>query len=228
MQAIHAHISTKQEEIAKHPFLTGLQPERELERALWFAPHTAFWAMGFQDVLRLNAATVEDPELRRIVHRHQREDAGHDRWYLEDLAAIGRRNVDLAWLFGEECRATREATFAIAAECARAENDVLRLVLVLALEGAGHVMFGKVTTVLRDAGHQDRLRYFASSHLDVELAHDVFATEVQRYIDAIALSDSQRVAAFALIDRVFAAFTLMADGFVRVREAALKRGERTT
>lgn len=220
MHSIQEHIAQRQGVIAKHPFLTELQPDASLERALWFAPLTAFWAMSFQDVLRMNAERVHDPELQRIIHRHRVEDAGHDAWYLEDLAAIGERDVDLAWLYGDECRPTREATYAIAAEVFRVDDDVQRVVLLLALEGAGHMLFGGVDEVLTQHGHSQRLRYFARSHLDVEMGHDLFEAEVQEHVKRLAISDATRASSKALVDRVFAAFTLLADGLVAARPAA--------
>jgi len=220
MQSIQEHIAHKQAEIAKHPFLTELRPDASLERALWFAPLTAFWAMGFQDVIRMNSDRVEDPNLQRIIRQHRVEDAGHDAWYLEDLEAMGRRNVDLAWLYGDDCRATREATYAIAGEVFRVEDDVQRVVLLLALEGAGHMLFGGVDKVLQEHGHSQRLRYFARSHLDVEMGHDLFEEEVQEHVKRLQISDAMRASSKALVDRVFAAFTLLADGLVAGRPGA--------
>ncbi len=220
MQVIREHISRKQAEIAKHPFLTELRPDPSLERALWFAPLTAFWAMGFQDVIRMNSERVEHPDLQRIIRQHRIEDAGHDAWYLDDLGAIGKRDVDIAWLYGDDCRPTREATYAIAAEVFRVENDVQRVVLLLALEGAGHMLFGGVDEVLREYGHAHRLRYFATSHLDVEKGHDLFEDEVQEHMNRLEISDAMRATSKALVDRVFAAFTLLADGLVAGRPTA--------
>jgi hypothetical protein len=218
MQSIQEHIQRKQAEIAKHRFLTELRTEPSLPRALWFAPLTAFWAMGFQDVIRMNAERVKDPELAKIISQHQLEDAGHDKWYLQDLKAIDRRDIDLQWLYGDECRPTREATYAIAAEVFRAEdNDVLRVVLLLALEGGGHVLFGGVTKVLHEAGHSPRLRYFARSHLEVEVGHDLFDEQVQRRVRELSISNEIRAQGIALVDRVFAAFTVLADGLVAGR-----------
>jgi hypothetical protein len=217
MQAIQEHIARKQVEIGRHRFLTELRAEASLETALWFAPLTAFWAMGFQDVIRMNAAKVVDPELAKIIHQHRREDAGHDNWYLHDLKAMGRRDIDLQWLFGEECRLTREATYAIAAEVVRADNDILRVVLLLALEGGGHVLFGGVTKVLHEAGHSARLRYFARSHLEVEVGHDLFDEQVQKRVRELSISDEIRAEGIALVDRVFGAFTILADGLVAGR-----------
>lgn len=220
MKAIQDHIARKQLEIAKHPFLTELRPHPSLEQMLWFAPLSAFWVMSFQDVLRLNTERVEDAELKRIIGRHMAEDMGHDRWLLDDLETIGRRDIDLGWLYGKECKKTREATYAIAAEVFRAADDVQRMVLPLALEGAGHVMFGTVTKVLQEAGVADRLRYFAPSHLDVEKGHDLFGDEIQQRVQQISLNEERRAASIAIVDRVFAAFHLLADGLVAGRPPA--------
>lgn len=215
MQSIQDYISRKQSEISAHPFLTRLHPEPALERALWFAPLSAFWAMGFQDVIRLNVDRAKDPELRGLLQRHRGEDTGHEKWFLEDLKLMGCPDLGLARLYGPECMLIRDATYALAGEVFHFPDDRLRVVFLLAIEGAGHVFFEKVARNLRQSGCASGLRYFAQSHLDVELAHDLFEQEVQQQMRDIAMPPDLHGEAIALVDRVFAAFSLMADGLVQ-------------
>src|SRR5690349_495228 len=48
----------------------------------------AFFVMSFQDMLRLNAASMSDPELARIAKGQRHDDAGHDVWFVNDLLQL--------------------------------------------------------------------------------------------------------------------------------------------
>lgn len=217
MQPVQQYVEEKQRALSKHQFLSLLEPHPDMQRALWFAPYVAFWVMSFQDVIRLNAARVEDANLASIVDAHRKDDSGHDAWYLADLQALGCRNIDLAWLYDEPCRPIREASFAITAEVFRASDDYVRLALLLALEGAAHTLFGGVNAILRQAGHAKSLQYFGDGHLQIETGHELFADEVQQQMRGFDLSDAVLSECKALVDRVFAAFAQVADGLVAVK-----------
>ena len=45
---------------------------------------------------RLEVCT-RDREIRRIVRHHRAEDAGHDRWFLDDLASLKLSPPDVSW-----------------------------------------------------------------------------------------------------------------------------------
>ena len=49
------------------------------------------------------------------------------------------------------------------------------------------------------------------------MGHDLFEEEVQEHVKRLQISDAMRASSKALIDRVFAAFTLLADGLVAGR-----------
>jgi len=215
---VRKHIEHKQQELREHPFVRSQQARGSLTEALWFAPQTAFWAMGFQDVIRINAERVTDSKLRRIVEHHRAEDAGHQIWYMHDLKAMGRSNIDIAWLFGDACKHTREATYAIMAEVLRDCADIDRVVLLLALEGAGHVLFGAVSDAIHKAGYSAELRYFSKSHLAVEVNHDLFEQDVRTDIDGVTLTPEQHDSATRLVTRVFDAVSTMVDGMMQPPE----------
>jgi hypothetical protein len=179
--------------------------------ALSFAPDLTFWVMAFQDILRLNATLTRDPQMRKIVRHHRAEDAGHDRWFLDDLAAMQIPAPDVRWLFGERHSPTRDAAYALVSEVYRATDDRLRLVLVKTLESAGHVFFGRVAAFVERVGLSKVLKYFSFSHLEVEKNHQVFEEEISRIVSGIRLPPKLRTEAKQLVDRCYVAFGTMFD-----------------
>jgi hypothetical protein len=167
--------------------------------------------MAFQDILRLNASLTQDPQLRKIVRHHMAEDAGHDRWFLDDLAALQIPVPDVRWLFSRRHSPTRDAAYALLSEVHRATDDRLRLVLIKTLESAGHVFFGKVAATVDQLGWSKALKYFSFSHLEVEKNHQVFEEEIARVVSGIRLQPKVRNEAKQLVDRCYAAFTTMFD-----------------
>src|SRR6478736_10234254 len=128
MKLVDAYDAKKQAEFANHAFFS----EKRMGSGLWgvlsFAPDLTFWVMAFQDILRLNASLTQDPQLRKIVRHHMAEDAGHERWFLDDLAALQIPVPDVRWLFSRRHSPTRDAAYALLSEVHRATDDRLRLV----------------------------------------------------------------------------------------------------
>jgi hypothetical protein len=191
---------------------------------LSFAPDLTFWVMAFQDILRLNATLTRDPQIRRIVRHHRAEDAGHERWFLDDLAAMQIPVPDVRWLFGERHASTRDAAYALVSEVYRATDDRLRLVLVKTLESAGHVFFGRIAAIVERAGLGKTLKYFSFSHLEVEKNHQVFEDEIARIVSGIKLPAPVRTKAKQLVDRCYAAFGTMFDALCAVDFRRLPEG----
>jgi hypothetical protein len=211
MKFVEAHIAKRQAEFTTHEFFSEKRLGTGSGSVLSFAPDLTFWVMAFQDVLRLNAALTKEPTIRKIVRHHRAEDAGHDRWFLDDLAAMQMPAPDVRWLFGERHRATRDATYALVSECYRTTDDRMRLVLVQTLESAGHIFFGKVAEAVEKAGWTKLLKYFSFSHLEVEKSHEVFEAEIAKTISGIRFDSKARAEAKQLVDRCYAAFTTMFD-----------------
>jgi hypothetical protein len=213
MKLVERHVAKRQTEFGNHPFFAdsrfGFQPPDSLS----FAPDITFWVMTFQDILRLNAALTQDPQIRRIVRHHRAEDAGHQLWFLEDLAAMKLGEPDVRSLFGKRQTPTRDAAYALMSEVFRADDDRLRLVLVKTLESAGHIFFGRVSAIVERAGWTKTLKYFSFSHLEVEKNHQVFEEEISRIVSAIRLPADVRAEAKQVVDRCYAAFSAMFDAF---------------
>lgn len=212
MHDIQPHLSEKQRELERHPFFAQLSRGEAFHHNVAFVSNLSFWAMAFQDVLRLTAEKVEDPHLQRVARRHRAEDAGHDEWFLSDLMNLEGRLPDLRVLFGPAHRATRDATYALVSEVFRARGDVERIVLVLALEAAGHVFFEAVAGSLERTGEAAGLRYFSRPHLTVEYEHALFDESLESLLSGIELSEDGLESARALVDRVFDAFSTMFHG----------------
>jgi hypothetical protein len=214
MKAVLQHINDRQTRFAQHPFFEEFRQEKPLEQALAFAPRLAFWVMSFQDVLRLNAQRVQDPELSQLMLRHRAEERGHDEWFFEDIALLLGRPLTLPELWSRAHERTRDVSNALIAEVLRSMDDRLRVVLVLALEATSHVFFTRAARLARAAGGQSRvkLKYFSDHHMDAEEQHEVFEEQMEAYLRAIELTPALREEATALVDRVFAAFDAMFDG----------------
>jgi hypothetical protein len=212
MKAVLQHISVRQSRFAEHPCFGALRQDLPLEQVLAFAPRLAFWVMSFQDVLRLNAQRVKDPELTMLMLRHRSEERGHDDWFFEDLAALQGRPLSLTDIWSRGHEATRDASFALISEVLRPMDDRLRVVFVLALESTSHAFFSRTSSLPQKLSSGKRLKYFSSHHMEAEEQHEVFEEQMEAMLLAMELTPELRAEAIALVDRVYEAFHAMFDG----------------
>jgi hypothetical protein len=212
MKFVLEHITALQEDFARHPFFEDLKLDRPVEQLMAFAPKLAFWVMTFQDVLRLNAHFIIDPELKRLAVQHRSEEVGHDRWFFEDIQEITGKPLSVGALFGRAHTSTRDATYALISEVYRPMDDRLRIALVLTMEATSHVFFARTAMFASSRGCSERLRYFSDFHVQVEMQHEVFEEEMERRLRAIELPEELRTQAYALVERAYAAFDLMLHG----------------
>lgn len=218
MKVVREHIGANLEELVAHPFFTEMKPHPELARALAFAEVLAPWVMTFQDLTRINASRAEDPEIRRTLEQHAREDRGHQEWFLEDLDLIfGERVRDVRWLYAPELDVTREESLAIASEVFHIDDDRLRVIFVEALEAAAGAFVERVYRQSRESGDRGVLKYFGQIHAEAESGHEMFEDESR---DEEVLPEEIRAQALPLVARIFGAFSRMADvAHARMREA---------
>lgn len=221
MKTLQTYIDSKQYEFMNHPFFAVLENLESLEEISYFVPELTFWAMTFQDILRINEERVTDPYLKKVARHHRLEDAGHEKWFLHDkkyMGAIGSDKCcdhdDVAWLYSRESRVTRDAAYSIMSEVYKTDNEILNIALLLTLESTGHVFFEKVVKQVRKAGEDANLKYFSSSHLSVELAHAVFEEEMERKLNEWPIPVDVRRDALKMIDRCYDAFNKMFDGLI--------------
>jgi len=204
-----------------HPFYEVLSHLDSLEEISYFVPELTFWAMTFQDILRLNEERVSDPYLKKVARHHRLEDAGHEKWFLHDKKYMGSLGTDqscskddVAWLYSKESQLTRDAAYAIMSEIYKTDNEILNIALLLTLESTGHVFFEKVVKQVKKAGEDENLKYFSSNHLDVELAHALFEGEMERKLFERQVPANVRRDALKMIDRCYDAFNKMFDGLI--------------
>lgn len=222
MRTIQNYIDSKQQEFMNHPFFNLLEDLNSLEEIGYFVPELTFWAMTFQDILRINEYRITlDPYLKKVARHHRLEDAGHQMWFNEDRKYMGAASTDksclsddVVWLYSKETQLTRDAAYAIMSEIYKADEEILNVILLLTLESSGHVFFEKVVKQVQKVGEDDNLKYFSSHHLEVELAHAVFEEEMEKGLFSRELPVHTRRQALKMIDRCYDAFNRMFDGLV--------------
>ncbi len=167
--------------------------------------------MVFQDVLQINTRLIDDPLLAKIARHHLAEDSGHDRWFLNDLLAIDGKHPSVSELFSKNHKAIRYASYQLMSEIHREQTDKERIVLLLALESAGHVFFERIVDFFEKHKIYNSLKYFSRFHLDAEKSHEMFERELEETLAAIELPVSLRHKCIALVDRCYAAFVTIFD-----------------
>ncbi|KTD62817.1 hypothetical protein [Legionella shakespearei] len=221
MKTVQLYIDSKQNEFMNHPFFNLLEGLNTLEEISYFVPELTFWAMTFQDILRINEERVTDPYLKKVARHHRMEDAGHEKWFLSDKKYMSEisgdescARDDVAWLYSKDSQLVRDAAYAIMSEIYKLDEEILNVALLLTLESSGHVFFEKVVQQVKKTGQDKNLKYFSSSHLEVEMAHALFEEEMERKIFERKLSISSRRKALQMIDRCYDAFNKMFDGLI--------------
>lgn len=232
MKIIQTYIDSKQNEFMNHPFFSLLEELNSIEEISYFVPELTFWAMTFQDILRINEERVKDPYLKKVARHHRLEDAGHEKWFLSDKKYMSElcdnkacERDDVAWLYSKDSQLVRDAAYAIMSEIYKLEDEILNVALLLTLESSGHVFFEKVVNQVKKTGQDKNLKYFSSSHLEVEMAHALFEEEMEKKIFARTLSISTRREALKMIDRCYDAFSKMFDGLILVCNKRLEQAK---
>ena len=204
MLIINEYLAGKQKAFKSHQFFRTLEKQDEFFKTMAFTPNLTFWVMTFQDILRLIPKQITKKELRRIATHHKMEDAGHDKWFLQDISYL-RKGVDynVEWLYSPENQNIRDFTYNIVAEAIKPSSDHLKVLLILLLESTGHVFFEHIANFAKRKGHDSDLKYFSSHHLEVELNHSVFEGKLEEELFSIELTAKERAEAVELIDRLY-------------------------
>lgn len=221
MKTVEAYIDSKQQEFMSHPFFEVLTDMHTLKEISYFVPELTFWAMTFQDILRINEERVQDPYLKKIARHHRLEDSGHEQWFLQDKQYMAGFSKDepvnqdsVSWLYSKEMQLTRDCAYAILSEVYKTGDEILNVILLLTLESTGHVFFEKVANQVKKTGEDKNLKYFSSTHLEVELAHAIFEEEMEKSLFSRKLPMNTKREALQLIDRCYDAFNKMFDGLL--------------
>lgn len=195
-------IRERQSRLAEAPFLRALESSDSLEEMRAFAPQLYFYVFAFQDMLRLSHERFTDPAMREIAGRHRAEDAGHQEWFTNDAQALGFTR-DVAWVFGDEHRPTRDFSYEVIAQILGTTDDRIRLLFPLMLEAAGALFFSRIVNLVGRSGYDGQLQYFARSHQEVEANHEMFTETSDRELDDIAFDARTFATALDVIHRCF-------------------------
>jgi hypothetical protein len=215
MRLIEQHIARRQETWRTNTFFALLERQTDTAMLSDFARRLTFWPLVFQDVLRALAECVRETGLAAIARHHAAEDRDHDLWFLHDLAALGVRIPDANELFRADHEPARRAAYAIMAEAAKARSAAERIIVLLALESTGHVFFTATARCVERCGSRG-LKYFSEDHLRVEQGHALFEERANALLRGIALADTERAQAMAVVDACFDAIETM---FARILAA---------
>jgi len=210
MKRVEAQIARRSKMFDRHAIFQRFGSTGPLGDAITFFPQITFFVMAFQDVLRINEMAVTDPKLRLIAQHHREEDAGHEGWFLHDTEAFGVKPA-VEWAFGSEHATTRDTGYRLVSASLSATYDASRIALVLALEATGESIFSRMPGYLERAGNTAHLKYFAKSHHEVELAHEIHNGGIREILTSIELDDDQLAEAFKVVDITFDAMTSMLD-----------------
>jgi hypothetical protein len=199
-----------------NPLITWLSDESvpDRDRLMRWLPFAAPWVFGFMDLngtlLRYPAEEARQDPYKRAINAHLDEDANHWVYYIQDLRALG---LDaslpfpevLQFLWGDETRSQRMATYELTALAASATEPLLRYCLILALEALAHLVFETLRHVSEPFGRETglTLTYIAEEHADLEPGHltrqfDSAEAEMQ----AEVLDESTRRRALDIVRRV--------------------------
>jgi hypothetical protein len=206
MQLLKGVIAAHQRELKNHLFFELLAASDSIAPIAAMARSCAWWPMVFQDLLRLNLRPLRGTWFERFADHHRREDAGHERWYLDDLRSLGVEPPGLDELFGKAFEPIREACYELMSEVLREQSSPRRVALLLAIEAAGHVFFEEISAAVDRICPDLPLRYFARSHLLVEKDHDLFTEATNKQLNRLVLSDDDRAEAEESVARICRTF----------------------
>ncbi|TFI51804.1 hypothetical protein BLD44_024035 [Mastigocladus laminosus UU774] len=212
MKKIYDYLEQKQSEFKKHSFYNQLFEHKYSNGIACFAPKMTFWVMAFQDMLQLNLKQITHPLFFQIARFHQVEDAGHEKWFLNDLSKLGKQEPSLRNLYSQAHAPVRYASYTLVSEVFRSNNDFERIALLFSVESAAQVFFEQIARYSSiPINGFSTLEYFSGNHLEAEESHESFNQEVKAQLDNIQLTSKQEKEIVELIDRVYVSFTIILD-----------------
>jgi DMATS type aromatic prenyltransferase len=172
MGDIRDGIEQAQARYAAHAFFRCMERGGTRAEIREVAGRLAFFIMCFQDMERIACEGSSDPLVAIALREHRREDLGHERWYLADLARLDLTH-DVSDVFQPAHAAIRDVSYALVSLLLQARHDVTRVAIVLALEGAGHEFFGRFVPMVQRSEVGPSLVFFGGVHQQAEAAHGV-------------------------------------------------------
>jgi hypothetical protein len=169
--------------------------------------------LAFSDLNRfvLRVEDSSDP-CQLLINEHTREDDHHWPWYLEDFAKLGfDRSASVTHTLRTYMKDEAQQNRMLGVRLAQLLYDTTpkeKLVVVEAIEETGNVLFGltaKIAARIQAEGGPE-LRYLGQFHFSRETGHTMHGAD-HRVLEAIALTEVERVHCLDLAFRVFDMFT---------------------
>ncbi|MEI9948967.1 MAG: hypothetical protein WDO74_08280 [Pseudomonadota bacterium] len=207
---VEALIASRRDEfIIGHEFMRRLEGDASLEALRRLLPRLAFFTFAFQDMLKFSRERSSDPVLLPMFCSLEEGDRGHDRWYVQDLDDVGI-HLTAHEIFRAEHEVGRRVAYGLLALIEAAVSDYERLSLLLTLEAAAREFFVRVPGFAARAGLAHELRYFGTTHLAAEEAHDVFSADAQLTLNTIVVPAQHTRRVLDTVEKTFALMVQLA------------------
>lgn len=210
IEDIKGVIEERQKGLESKTLLNVLSRSSKIEDLKTIVPHFHFFVLAFQDMLRLTHGLICDPLLKEVAQSLAQEDAGHEQWYLFDVKQLGCVR-DVRWLFGTDHQPVRDVVYQLINELLSAKDDRVRIIFPLVLEATGAVFFKHIVALVQSLGYDQSLRYFASSHQEIEENHVIYSEGGQGAFDDIEFDANAYQEVIGLVNRCFDSFEHFAD-----------------
>jgi hypothetical protein len=216
MKSVLDFIEEQKQEFAQLPFFQfmrdeSIDPRQRLSWAPWIAP----FVMSFGDlnkyIFRQEPST---DRIQNLINIHTYEDDHHWLWFLEDLEKLGfnpslKYSDTLRILWSKQNEKSRLICNELGLLYKLQTDMHLRLVIIEAIEAAGHVNFFLVSEVSKQLQPITKVnyRYFGPSHFALETGHSTGTENIEDFIVSLELTEKVRQQAFGLVEQVFKLFT---------------------
>jgi hypothetical protein len=172
-----------------------------------------------QELLKKVDGEMKELKLRKVARFYRAQQAGQDKWFLNDVMKV---EGALVAMVGPRHAAAQAAVAVAMEEAMAAGSDGERLAVVQALEAANYLVVEAVANYLERMGVAGGLEYFSWTHLEAMGEHEVLKKQIDAIVAGIEMSDAERAAACARVDRIFAAFRTLLDSCDAVCAAAAR------
>lgn len=220
MEAVLQAIARERAAIDAHPFYAWMADERvPLERRFVFSPLFANFILGFRDMNRWFLRYPEPADAyEAAINAHTEEDETHSALFLEDWQELGL-DAHLAWGIEDtmawyytapETEIFRRYAMRLTQMAVETPDPLVRFGMMEAIETCGHVFFGHTAPLAAELARRTgaSLRYYGPFHLARETGALIDADDL---FDSVVLTPAQREQAVALVEEVFAMFTVKND-----------------
>jgi hypothetical protein len=214
MKAVMRELAQAKRHYSRLPLFEFLRTESIAPRdRLAFYPCMAPFILAFSDLNRfvLRDEESKDP-LQVLINEHTHEDDHHWPWYLEDFTKLGfDRAANVTQTLRSTMKDDAKTNRMLGSRLAQllfGATPIEKLVVVEAIEETGNVLFGltaKIASRIQTEGGPE-LRYLGQFHFSRETGHAMHGYD-HRVLEAIALTEVERVRCLDLAFRVFDLFS---------------------